>query len=41
MDFSNRSLFMEMLALREFGHFDDEDLYQFEQYCLETMGVKS
>ncbi|MGR5139827.1 hypothetical protein [Vibrio jasicida] len=38
LDFSNRSLFVEMLALRDLGHFDDEGLYQFEQYCLEVMG---
>ncbi|WP_199482167.1 hypothetical protein [Vibrio owensii] len=41
LDFSNRSLFVEMLALRDLGHFDDEGLYQFEQFCLEVMGVKS
>lgn len=41
LDFSNRSLFVEMLALRDFGHFDDEELYQFEQYCLEAMGGKA
>ncbi len=37
LDFSNRSLFVEMLALRDLGHFDDEALFQFEQYCLEVM----
>ncbi|EGQ7990720.1 hypothetical protein JKP22_19940 [Vibrio vulnificus] len=41
LDFCNRSLFLEMLTLRDLGHFDDEGLYQFEQYCLESMGGKS
>ncbi|MCR9773850.1 hypothetical protein ACP6H9_23290 [Vibrio harveyi] len=38
LDFNNRSLFVEMLTLRDLGHFDDEALFQFEQYCLEVMG---
>jgi hypothetical protein len=33
----NRSLFIEMLALRDLGRFDDEALYQFEQYCLSVI----
>ena len=41
LDFSNRSLFLEMLTLRDLGRFDDEELFQFEQYCLDVMGVKS
>ncbi|WP_104046304.1 hypothetical protein [Vibrio jasicida] len=41
LDFSNRSLFVEMLALRDLGHFDDEALFQFEQYCLEAMGGRA
>lgn len=36
LDLSNRHLFFEMLCLRDSGHFDDEALYQFEQYCLES-----
>ncbi|OCH08109.1 hypothetical protein A6E13_16370 [Aliivibrio fischeri] len=38
LDFSNRHLFMEMMGLRDSGRFDDEALYQFEQYCLDKMG---
>lgn len=35
LDLSNRHLFLEMLALRDSGRFDDEALYQFERYCLD------
>lgn len=38
LDFANRHLFMEMMGLRDSGHFDDEALYQFEQYCLGKLG---
>lgn len=38
LDLSNRHLFNEMMSLRDSGRFDDEALYQFEQYCLEKMG---
>ncbi len=38
LDFKNRHLFMEMMSLRDSGRFDDEALYQFEQYCLDKMG---
>ncbi|MEZ8372785.1 hypothetical protein AB6C91_00595 [Vibrio cyclitrophicus] len=38
IDMSNRRLFIEMLALRDLGRFDDEGLYQFEQYCLSVIG---
>lgn len=38
LDMKNRNLFIEMLALRDLGHFDDEALYQFEQYCLSVIG---
>ncbi|MFZ8766985.1 hypothetical protein LCE44_13950 [Vibrio harveyi] len=41
LDFNNRSLFVEMLTLRDLGHFDDEALFQFEQYCLEAMGGRA
>lgn len=34
LDLNNRHLFFEMLCLRDSGYFDDEALYQFEQYCL-------
>ncbi|EHU8077677.1 hypothetical protein KZN62_002663 [Vibrio cholerae] len=34
LDLKNRHLFQEMMCLRDSGHFDDEVLYQFEQYCL-------
>lgn len=37
LDMSNRHLFLEMLGLRDLGHFDDEALYQFEQFCLEAV----
>ncbi|MFL0830082.1 hypothetical protein [Vibrio parahaemolyticus] len=40
LDFNNRHLFMEMMSLRDSGRFDDEALYQFEQYCLDKMGVE-
>ncbi|WP_375751566.1 hypothetical protein [Vibrio sp. HN007] len=38
LDMSNRRLFLEMLSLRDLGRFDDEALYQFEQYCLSVIG---
>ncbi len=38
LDMNNRRLFIEMLALRDLGRWDDEELYQFEQYCLEAIG---
>lgn len=38
LDMKNRSLFIEMLALRDLGCWDDEALYQFEQYCLSVIG---
>ncbi|OEE30753.1 hypothetical protein A1QO_15585 [Vibrio genomosp. F10 str. ZF-129] len=38
LDMYNRHLFIEMLALRDLGRWDDEGLYQFEQYCLEVIG---
>ncbi len=41
LDLKNRHLFMEMMSLRDSGRFDDEALYQFEQYCLDKMGVAS
>ncbi|EOG7744615.1 TPA: hypothetical protein I7141_19060 [Vibrio vulnificus] len=34
LDYKNRHLFQEMMGLRDSGRFDDEALYQFEQYCL-------
>lgn len=34
LDLKNRHLFQEMMCLRDSGRFDDEALYQFEQYCL-------
>lgn len=37
LDMNNRHLFLEMLGLRDLGHFDDEALYQFEQFCLEAV----
>lgn len=37
LDRKNRRLFVEMLGLRDLGHFDDEALFQFEQYCLSTI----
>mgnify|MGYP001465446954 CR=1 FL=1 len=37
LDMKNRSLFIEMLGLRDLGRFDDEALYQFEQYCLSIL----
>ena len=39
LDMSNRHLFLEMLGLRDSGHFDDEALYEFEQFCLSAVGV--
>ena len=41
LDMSNRHLFLEMLSLRDLGHFDDEGLYQFEQFCLEAVGERA
>ncbi|HGF5004092.1 TPA: hypothetical protein ACF334_004468 [Vibrio parahaemolyticus] len=38
LDLKNRHLFMEMMSLRDSGRFDDEALFQFEQYCLDKMG---
>lgn len=38
LDMNNRRLFIEMLALRDLGRWDDEELYQFEQYCLKAIG---
>lgn len=38
LDISNRRLFIEMLVLRDLGRFDDEALYQFEQFCLSVIG---
>lgn len=37
LDLSNRFLFMEMMSLRDSGRWDDEELYQFEQYCLDKI----
>ncbi|MEZ8234790.1 hypothetical protein AB6C62_14930 [Vibrio splendidus] len=39
LDMGNRHLFLEMLGLRDLGHFDDEALYQFEQFCLSAVGA--
>lgn len=39
LDMSNRHLFLEMLGFRDLGHFDDEALYQFEQFCLSAVGA--
>ncbi|MDK9761637.1 hypothetical protein KI743_06465 [Vibrio sp. D420a] len=39
LDMSNRHLFLEMLGLRDLGRFDDEALYQFEQFCLSEVGA--
>ncbi|WP_076589675.1 hypothetical protein [Vibrio ostreicida] len=38
LDMYNRHLFIEMLALRDLGRWDDEELFQFEQYCLDVIG---
>ena len=38
LDMNNRRLFIEMLGLRDLGRFDDESLFQFEQYCLSVIG---
>lgn len=38
LDVSNRHLFLEMLGLRDLGHWDDEALFLFEQYCLSVIG---
>ncbi|MFA0085369.1 hypothetical protein [Vibrio sp. 10N.261.51.F12] len=38
LDMNNRRLFIEMLALRDLGHWDDEALFQFEKYCLAVIG---
>lgn len=40
LDMNNRRLYIEMLALRDLGRWDDEALYQFEQYCLKVIGGK-
>ncbi len=37
LDMNNRHLFLEMLALRDLGCFDDEALFQFERYCLSVI----
>ncbi|ENQ8056883.1 hypothetical protein ACEQ2M_004315 [Vibrio parahaemolyticus] len=37
LDLQNRHLFMEMMSLRDSGRFDDEALFQFEQYCLDKV----
>ncbi len=37
LDMKNRRLFIEMLALRDLGRWDDGALYQFEQYCLKAI----
>ncbi|MEZ9233269.1 hypothetical protein AB4259_19535 [Vibrio amylolyticus] len=37
LDMKNRALFLEMLALRDLGRWDDEALFQFEQYCLSVI----
>ena len=37
LDMNNRRLFLEMLALRDLGHWDDEELFQFEQHCLSVI----
>ena len=37
LDKGNRHLFLEMLGLRDLGHFDDEALFQFEQFCLSAV----
>lgn len=39
LDMGNRHLFLEMLGLRDLCHFDDEALYQFEQFCLSAVGA--
>ncbi len=38
LDMNNRRLYLEMLGLRDLAHWDDEELFQFEQYCLEVIG---
>ena len=38
LDMSNRHLYLEMLGLRDLGRWNDEELFQFEQYCLEVIG---
>lgn len=38
LDLKNRRLYLEMLALRDLGRWDDEALFQFEQYCLDVIG---
>lgn len=38
LDMYNRRLFLEMLGLRDLGRWDDEELFQFEQYCLDVIG---
>ncbi|MEF1254567.1 hypothetical protein [Vibrio sp. M260112] len=41
LDMNNRRLYLEMLALRDLGRWDDEALFQFEQYCLAIIGGKA
>lgn len=38
LDMNNRRLYLEMLGLRDLGRWDDEGLFQFEQYCLSAIG---
>jgi hypothetical protein len=38
LDMSNRRLYLEMLGLRDLGYWDDEELFQFEQFCIKAMG---
>lgn len=37
LDMNNRRLYLEMLGLRDLGRWDDEALFQFEQYCLDII----
>lgn len=41
LDMKNRSLFIEMISLRDLGRWDDEGLFQFEQYCLSVIRNKT
>ncbi|HDZ9162584.1 TPA: hypothetical protein RUY83_001572 [Vibrio cholerae] len=41
LDLKNRHLFQEMMCLRDSGRFDDEALFQFEQYCLSFVEKKN
>lgn len=36
LDATNQNLFFEMMRLRKHPNFDDEALYQFEQYCYQV-----